>query len=355
MQEALKDPKYAKLELLDTVYGDDQSEKSYNQAQALVDKYPDMKLIMAPTSVGIVAAAKAMQDEGLCDKVKVSGLGVPSEMVAYTKNGCAPEFALWSFVDLGYLTYYASYVLATEAIKAEEGELQCRPHGRLHHHEGPDPRRRAAHPDGTVLGLQQGQRRGCREVATSSRRSAERVRDRAPVALLWTWSPQRRPLGCDGCGTGRDRLRGRCRRHELGKEHERGSGFKAKKSSAVPLVLPQMGFGGAPLGDLCTKIDRCRGRGDAIGGLGRRHPLLRHCALVRPRPERASDRPLPLSPAARRDNPVDQGRPRAPGARQSRNASTAACWAGGLQFDIAWTTAMTASCAPMRTACSGSA
>jgi rhamnose transport system substrate-binding protein len=121
MKEALKDPKYAKLELLDTVYGNDQSEESYNQANALVDKYPDMKLIMAPTSVGIVAAAKAMQDEGLCDKVKISGLGLPSEMLAYTKNGCAPEFALWSFVDLGYLAYYTAYALATGTIKAEEG------------------------------------------------------------------------------------------------------------------------------------------------------------------------------------------------------------------------------------------
>ncbi len=121
MKEALKDPKYAKLELIDTVYGNDQSEESYNQALALVDKYPDMKLIMAPTSVGIVAAAKAMQDEGLCDQVKVSGLGVPSEMLAYTMNGCAPEFALWSFVDLGYLTYQTAYALATGAIKAEEG------------------------------------------------------------------------------------------------------------------------------------------------------------------------------------------------------------------------------------------
>jgi rhamnose transport system substrate-binding protein len=121
MKEALKDAKYAKLELLDTVYGNDQSEESYNQANALVDKYPDMKLIMAPTSVGIVAAAKAMQDEGLCDKVKISGLGLPSEMLAYTKNGCAPEFALWSFVDLGYLAYYTAYALASGAIKAEEG------------------------------------------------------------------------------------------------------------------------------------------------------------------------------------------------------------------------------------------
>ncbi len=90
LKKALKDPKYAKLKLVDTVYGNDQSEKSYNQALALVDKYPDLKVIMAPTTVGIAAAAKAMQDEKLCDKVKVSGLGLPSEMVAYTLERLRP-------------------------------------------------------------------------------------------------------------------------------------------------------------------------------------------------------------------------------------------------------------------------
>ena len=77
---------------------------------------------MSPTSVGIQAAAKAMQDEDLCDTIKISGLGVPAEMVTYTMNGCAPEFALWDFVDLGYLTYYVSYLLATDQMKGEIGE-----------------------------------------------------------------------------------------------------------------------------------------------------------------------------------------------------------------------------------------
>ena len=122
LKETLKDPKYSKLQLVDVVYGNDQSETSYNQALALVDKYKDLKLIMAPTTVGIAAAAKAMQDEKLCDKVKVSGLGLPAEMVSYVKNGCAPQFALWSFADLGYLTYYASYLLASGALKGEVGE-----------------------------------------------------------------------------------------------------------------------------------------------------------------------------------------------------------------------------------------
>ncbi len=122
LKDALKDPKYAKLNLVDVVYGNDQSEESYKQALALVDKYPDLKLMMVPTTVGITAASKAMQDEGLCDKIKVSGLGLPSEMVAYTKNGCAPEFALWSFKDLGYLTYYTTYMMANGQLEAKEGE-----------------------------------------------------------------------------------------------------------------------------------------------------------------------------------------------------------------------------------------
>lgn len=117
-----KDPKYKDIQIVDTVYGDDQSEVSYNRALALVDKYPDLGLIMSPTTVGIQATAKAMQDEGLCDKVKVSGLGLPSEMASYTMNGCAPEFALWDFRDLGYLTYYTAYGLATGQLKGDVGE-----------------------------------------------------------------------------------------------------------------------------------------------------------------------------------------------------------------------------------------
>jgi len=122
MQDVLKDPAYSNLELLEIVYGNDETEKSTQEALALVDKYPDMELIMAPTTVGIAAAAKAMQDEGLCDKVKVSGLGLPAEMVSFVKNGCSPEFALWSFKDLGYLTYYLTYLIASGDLKGAEGE-----------------------------------------------------------------------------------------------------------------------------------------------------------------------------------------------------------------------------------------
>jgi rhamnose transport system substrate-binding protein len=84
-----------------------------------------------------------MQDEKLCDKVKVSGLGLPAEMVNYTKSGCAPQFALWSFVDLGYLTYYTSYLIATGALKGDVGEEFTA--GRLGNFKiGDDPGRKGA-------------------------------------------------------------------------------------------------------------------------------------------------------------------------------------------------------------------
>ena len=145
LKEALKDPKYANLKLVDTVYGNDESEKSYDEALGLVDKHPNLKLIMAPTTVGIAAAGKAMTDEGLCDKVKVSGLGLPEEMKEYTLSGCAPKFALWSFVDLGYLTYYADLRHRHGADQGGGGrEVRSRPHGRVHDREGPDARHRPA-------------------------------------------------------------------------------------------------------------------------------------------------------------------------------------------------------------------
>jgi rhamnose transport system substrate-binding protein len=121
-ETALEDDQYAGIELVDTVYGNDDADESYNQALGLIDSHPDLDVIMAPTTVGIASAAKAMTDEGLCDQVKVSGLGLPEEMRAYTESGCAPQFALWSFVDLGYLTYYATYGIATGQFEAVEGQ-----------------------------------------------------------------------------------------------------------------------------------------------------------------------------------------------------------------------------------------
>jgi len=114
--------KYGSLELIDEiVYGNDDALVSFQMANYILDTYP-VSLIMAPTSVGITQASRAVSERQLCDSIKVSGLGLPVEMLDHTLSGCAPVFALWSFVDLGYLTYYAAYRLKTgELAEVKDG------------------------------------------------------------------------------------------------------------------------------------------------------------------------------------------------------------------------------------------
>jgi rhamnose transport system substrate-binding protein len=122
MEEELQKPEYANLELVTTVYGDDQDEKSYNEALGLFTTYPDLKVIIAPTTVGIAASARAVQDQELIGQVFVTGLGTPNQMREYVKSGASPQFALWNPGDLGYLSVYALDALATGAIQGNVGD-----------------------------------------------------------------------------------------------------------------------------------------------------------------------------------------------------------------------------------------
>lgn len=122
MKEELQKPEYANLELVTTVYGDDQDEKSYNEALGLFTTYPDLEVIIAPTTVGIAASARAVQDQGLIGKVFVTGLGTPNQMREYVKSGASPQFALWNPADLGYLSIYALDALATGKIQGNVGD-----------------------------------------------------------------------------------------------------------------------------------------------------------------------------------------------------------------------------------------
>ncbi|GAB4520403.1 MAG: rhamnose ABC transporter substrate-binding protein [Anaerolineae bacterium] len=122
MKKELEDPKYSKMKLVAIVYGDDLREKSYNEAQGLFKSYPNLKGIISPTTVGIAATARALQDAGLCGKIALTGLGLPSEMAEYIKNGCCQEMALWNPIDLGYLTVYATHALLDGKITGKPGE-----------------------------------------------------------------------------------------------------------------------------------------------------------------------------------------------------------------------------------------
>ncbi len=122
MEEELQKPEYSGLELVATVYGDDEDEKSYNEAMGLMQTYPDLKVIISPTTVGIAASARAVQDADKVGQVFVTGLGTPNQMREYVKSGAAPQFALWNPADLGYLAIYTLNAIATGQIDGNPGD-----------------------------------------------------------------------------------------------------------------------------------------------------------------------------------------------------------------------------------------
>jgi len=112
---------YPGINVVATVYGDDLADKSYREAQGLMQSHPNLKAIIAPTSVGIVAAAQAVTDANKAGQINVTGLGLPSEMAGHVKSGASKSFAIWNPIDLGYSATMIAYNLATKKAEAKPG------------------------------------------------------------------------------------------------------------------------------------------------------------------------------------------------------------------------------------------
>jgi rhamnose transport system substrate-binding protein len=122
MKDELKKPEYKNIELVKVAYGDDDDQKSFQEAQGLLQSIPDLKGIISPTTVGISAAARYLSSSPYKGQVKLTGLGTPNQMREFVKDGTVTEFALWNPVELGYLAGYAAAALASGQISGAEGE-----------------------------------------------------------------------------------------------------------------------------------------------------------------------------------------------------------------------------------------
>lgn len=121
MEDELTKPGYENMELVEVVYGDDEPQLSRDRTIELLTAYPDLRGIISPTTVGIAAAAGALEEEGRTDVV-LTGLGLPNELRQYVENGTIQEFALWNPIDLYYLTTYAAAALVSGEITGAEGD-----------------------------------------------------------------------------------------------------------------------------------------------------------------------------------------------------------------------------------------
>lgn len=123
MYKEIEKDEYKDMELVEVVYGDDAADKSYREAVGLMQKYPGLTGIISPTTVGVLAAAKAIEDEGKQGVVQLTGLGLPSEMQHYVENGTCGQMALWNPIDLGYTSTYILEALATGKLEGNPGDV----------------------------------------------------------------------------------------------------------------------------------------------------------------------------------------------------------------------------------------
>jgi rhamnose transport system substrate-binding protein len=122
MKQALKLPKYKNMKPVKIAYGNDNDAKSLQEAQGLLRAYPNLRGIIAPTTVGVAAAARVVSQAKKCSAVRVTGLGLPSQMKSYVKAGCVLKFGLWNEKDFGYVAVQTAHALLTGKLTGKPGQ-----------------------------------------------------------------------------------------------------------------------------------------------------------------------------------------------------------------------------------------
>ena len=114
--------KYPNMTLVKIAYGNDDDQTSFNDTLALLQQYPNLKGIISPTTVGIAAAARAIESVKKGGTVALTGLGTPNQLRQYVKDGTIKGFELWNPADLGYLAYYVAALLIQGKIQGNVGD-----------------------------------------------------------------------------------------------------------------------------------------------------------------------------------------------------------------------------------------
>ena len=125
MKKRMKE-KYPKMKLLTIKYGYDRPAESFQAAQDIINAYPNVDAIIAPTSVAFPMVAEAVVKAGLKGKIYVTGLATPNDMRKYVKMGVVQDVVLWNPVDLGYLSVYVANAAVRGMISKVDGtEYVC--------------------------------------------------------------------------------------------------------------------------------------------------------------------------------------------------------------------------------------
>lgn len=121
MRQELKKPIYKGMTIVKVAFGYDDPAKSFTQAQDLLTSYPHLAGILAPTTVAVAAAAQVLETTHKAKKVALLGLGLPSQMRKYIKDGTTPQVLLWNPAAEGTVAIYLMDGLLNGTIKPHQG------------------------------------------------------------------------------------------------------------------------------------------------------------------------------------------------------------------------------------------
>jgi rhamnose transport system substrate-binding protein len=121
------DPKFAKMKLVQIAYGQESEQINQQQALGLVQAFPQLKGIIVPAGIGLPAAARALEQAGELNRIKLTGLAPATLIKKYIIAGEAQDI-WWNVSDLGYLTYYAAQALAECNINGTPGQTLAAGH-----------------------------------------------------------------------------------------------------------------------------------------------------------------------------------------------------------------------------------
>ena len=125
--EARRAEKYPEIKMAALRPCDDLQKKAFDEANAIMNANPDVKLFMAICTPAVPGAAEAVKQAGRAD-VKVIGLGLPNDNKKYVHEGITEAVILWNTRDLGYLTVRSAVALTIGALKPGDAKLAA---GRL--------------------------------------------------------------------------------------------------------------------------------------------------------------------------------------------------------------------------------
>jgi rhamnose transport system substrate-binding protein len=123
--------KYPKMKIAAVLPGDEDLEKSKNVALNYLQANPQTKGIFCVTGIATPGVLEAVKQLGLVGKVTVTGLGVPSLIRPYLKDGSLKEAALWSPIDIGYGAVYITKALLDGKLDPKSGSVDAGRLGKL--------------------------------------------------------------------------------------------------------------------------------------------------------------------------------------------------------------------------------